>query len=181
MQTRKEQVSELQIEISPLDQKDIEQFDPILSEHVINRMTNLVEEGEIADIKRYMAGAADEEGRTRQYLVAKGVDDKVYGCMAISEPDADMKKHFQTNGNEVELLNAFVSSALFRGGGIGRKLFEAVCDLAKSQGKTALLINSGPRYAKSWGFYDKVTDEDKGFIVEKYGKGGDAKTWIKYL
>lgn len=182
MQSPKEFVSNLQIEISPLDADDIERFDPILREHVRDRQTGEIQEDEIADIKRYMAGGADKEGRIRQYLVAKGANGHVYGCMAISEPDIDMKRHFNVTGeHEVELLNAFVSSEILRGGGVGRKLFEAVCDLARSQGKTTLLINSGPRYMKSWGFYDKMTDGDRGFIAEKYGKKGDAKTWIKAL
>jgi predicted N-acetyltransferase YhbS len=182
MQTTKELVSNLQIEITLLDPSDIEKFDQILREHARDRQTGEIQEDEIADIKRYMAGGMDKEGRIRQYLVAKGANGQAYGCMAISEPDSDMKRHFNITGeNESELLNAFVSSEVFRGGGVGKQLFEAICNLAKSQGKTTLLIHSGPRYKNSWGFYDRFTDSSTGFLVEKYGKGGDAKTWTKRL
>ncbi len=179
----KEVISEHTIEINPLVEADIEQLVPILKQHVRSRLTGELEEGEIADIQNYMRGGKDEdEGRVRKYLVAKDETGKVWGCMAYSTPDKDMVAYFGVNDDKsVELLNAFVDKDVFRGGGVGRKLFEAICAAAKSEEKKELLINSGPRYRHSWGFYTHLCGENTGMIVEKYGKGGDAMTWRKTL
>ncbi len=166
------------VEIGPLKESDIEQFEPILMAHVRDRSTGEILTSEIDEIKGYMRGAEDEEGRIRKYLVARDRSGIILGCMAYAVPDLDMIKHFQPeNPNEViELLNAFVSPEVFRGGGVGRKLLKAVVEAGKRSGKKLLVINSGPRYRKSWGFYDKFA-EQSGFIKNKYGEGGDAMTW----
>ena len=178
----KEVVSQLNVQILPLNEGDIQQLEPILLQHVKNRLTDEIEYGEIEEIKDCTRGGKDSHGRVRKYLVAKDESGKVWGCMGYAEPDPDMKKHFGVDGSrETELLNTFVASEMFRGGGIGRKLFEAVCETVKKGGKEVLLINSGPRYQKSWGFYDKMGCEPCGFIIGKYGLDGDAKTWRKVL
>lgn len=180
----KERVAQLGITISPLVESDIEALDPILRQHVRDRDTGKIVEKEIANIKRCMRGLpGEDEDRIRKYLVAKTADGRVVGCMAYSSPDGDMVRHFRDidSTQAAELLNAFVDSGLFRGGGIGKKLFDAVCDVVKAEDKKYLLINSGPRYRGSWGFYDRVCSENRGFITEKYGKDGDANTWIKFL
>ncbi len=103
--------------------------------------------------------------------------------MAYSSPDPDMVEHFgiESPDKTAELLNAFVSPEVFRGGGVVRKMFEAIYDDAKQNGKDLLVVHSGPRYKLSWGFYDKMCGENQGMIVEKYGKGGEAMTWKKEL
>lgn len=183
MPSRQELVSQMQIEVTPLVESDIDQFDSILRQHVWDRYTRQILEEEIASIKGYMGGKTDEYGRRRQYLVAKTSSGKVVGCMAFSSPDPDMVAHFfDTDPEEsVELLSAFVDRQVYRGGGVGHQLFESICNTAKSEGKKYLLVHSGPRYKASWGFYDHLCDENRGFIVEKYGKGGDANTWLKRL
>ena len=129
-----------------------------------------------------MRGGTDEYGRIRKYIVARDETGKVWGCMAYSTPDPDMVAHFQIGSDSAtELLNAFVSSEIFRGGGVGKKLFDVICDAAKLEGYKSLVINSGPRYKKSWGFYDKMCEGNSGLIVEKYGKGGDAMTWRREI
>lgn len=180
---KKELTSQLQIEVKPLEEKDIDLFDPILRQHVRDRDTGKILEDEIIEIKEFMRGASDKYGRTRKYLVAKSSTGQIIGCMAYSVMDSDMIKHFSDLpfSETAELLNAFVDSEVFRGGGVGRKLFESICQTAKSEGKKYLAINSGPRYKESWGFYEHVCDENRGMIVEKYGPGGDANTWIKRL
>ncbi|MBU0975027.1 hypothetical protein KKD03_04995 [Patescibacteria group bacterium] len=183
MSSKQELVSRMQIEVTPLIEPDIDQFDSILRQHVWDRYTRQILEDEIASIKGYMRGEADEYGRKRKYIVAKTPSGQVVGCMAFSSPDPDMVTHFHDIDPEesVELLNAFVDSKVFRGGGVGRKLFEGICNTAKAEGKKYLLVHSGPRYKASWGFYDHLCDENRGFIVEKYGRGGDANTWLKRL
>jgi predicted N-acetyltransferase YhbS len=167
------------VEVLELIEPDIEKLMPILIEHVKDRNTHEVLWDEISDIKSYMKGKKDNNDRTRRYLVAKDETGKVWGCMAYSTPDPDMIKHFNISkvDDAAELLNAFVSSEVFRGGGIGKRIFEAICNDAKERGKRVLVIHSGPRYKKSWGFYDKMCGENHGFILVKYGKGGDAMTW----
>lgn len=177
----REQIGPIEVRIETLAEADIAQLEPILTEHVKDRDTAEVLLGEINEIMEYMCGSKDEYGRIRTYFVAKDFTGKVLGCMAFSEPDLDMFKHFATTSEEsAELLNAFVASDV-QGQGVGGKLFNAVCDEARKEGKRQILINSGPRYKDSWGFYDKVCDENCGFIIGKYGEGGDAKTWRKRL
>lgn len=178
----KEQISPNHIKIEALQENDIILLEPILREHVRDRDTGEILLDEINNIKNYMKGQKDDNGRLRKYFVAKDVEGNILGCMAYSEPDPDMIEHFQTTPDDsVEILNAFVSTEVYRGGGIGRKLFNVICQEAKSQGKKQLLVHSGPRYKDSWGFYDNMCDESCGFLIEKYGKGGDAKTWKKVI
>lgn len=180
--TTKERLIHTEISILPLVEEDIPYLEPILRQHVRDRNTGVIVEEELQAIKEYMLGALDECGRKRSYLVAKTAEGEVLGCMAYAVPDPDMLAHFQADpGNSVELLNAFVDQEVYRGSGVGRKLFEAVCQEAKSSGMTQLLIHSGPRYKASWGFYDKMCGENQGMLIEKYGQGGDAMTWKKAL
>lgn len=180
---KKELVSHLQIEISPLDPSDIEHFDPILRRFVRDRDTGQIVETEIQNIKKYMAGGIDQEyGRTRKYFVAKTQDGRILGCMALTTPDPDMVRHFNTTPEEsIELVNAFVDPEFYRGGGIGRRLFEHLCVQAHSAGKKFLILNSGPWYKDSWGFYDRMCDQNCGFIIGKFGPDGNANTWLKRL
>ncbi|MDO8621221.1 MAG: GNAT family N-acetyltransferase [Candidatus Levybacteria bacterium] len=176
-----EQAKIINVEIHPLGENDIAQLEPILIQHVRSDAGEILL-NEIDDIKRYMKGGQDQYGRTRTYFVAKDETGKVLGCTAYSQPDPDMLRHFNTTPElSIELLNNFVSGEVFRGGGIGRKLFTAVCNEAKKLGKKQLVLNSGPRYKASWGFYDRVCDESYGFLPDKFGKGRHAKTWKKAL
>lgn len=181
--SQKERPSQLQVEIRPLQESDIDQFEPILTAHVWDRRTDEVLTDEIEAIKGYMRGEKDEYGRVRTYIVAKDQAGKVIGCMAYAIPDPDMVKHFQLENPEdsIELLNAFVSPDVFRGSGVGRQLLAAICEAGRQEAKKQLLIHSGPRYQESWGFYDKMTDEHTGYIENKYGEGRHAKTWRKEL
>ena len=180
---KKELVNQYHVEVSSLIENDIEELERILRQHVRNSDTREIIESEISDIKGYMRGNTDDYHRKRKYLVARTSDGRPIGCMAYSSPDQDMIVHFFdiSDKDSVELLNAFVDDEIFRGGGVGKKLFEEVCNSAKLDGKKDLLIHSGPRYEMSWPFYDKMCDESRGFISDKYGPGKDAKTWLKHL
>jgi hypothetical protein len=161
---------------------DVIFLEPVLRQHVRDLVTGEVVESEVAAIQDYMRGGADNEERKRHFLVAHNVDGNPIGCMAVSEPDREMKIHFNTNADEsLELLNVFVDSAHLGGKGVGKALFMAACDYAFRLGTRCLLVNSGPRYKNSWGFYDRVCDSSHGFIEHKYGEGRHAKTWRKVL
>ena len=142
---KKELTSQLQIEIKPLEEKGIDLFDPILRQHIRDRVTGEILNQEITEVKGYMRGKKDDYGRTRKYFVAKSSDGRIIGCMAYTVMDPDMVKHFSDiNPQEaVELVNAFVDSQVFRGGGVGRKLFDALCASASSEHKKYLTVNLG--------------------------------------
>jgi len=140
----------LSFSITALQEGDIDLLAPILEQHVKDRDTGVILKDEIKEIKGFMNGEKDGEGRIRKYFVAKTPEGKV-------------------------------ASENFRGAGIGKALFNKICEDAKEDGNDLLVVHSGPRYTLSWGFYDKMCDESCGFISEKYGKGGDAKTWKKAL
>jgi predicted N-acetyltransferase YhbS len=177
-----EKTRKLQIKIASLERQDIEELNTILIANVRDETTGEVIFGEVETIENYMGGGEDEYQRARKYLVAKDETGRVVGCAAYAEPDPDMVKHFNLEeaGRTIELLNMFVSSQVL-GKGVGRKLFEAVCKAVRDLGKEQLVVNSGPRYKNSWGFYDRVCDQSCGFLTGKYGSGRDAKTWKKKL
>ena len=81
----------------------------------------------------------------------------------------------------LELLNVFVHRDFMRTKGIGRSLLAAVVEEAKAARAIGLLVNSGPRYLSSWGFYDRIFDADHGMLVDYYGTGRHAKVWSKLL
>ena len=167
-----------------LEERDIATLDAILREHVRDLHSGAVVDSEVQAIQGYMQGAMDDAGRVRRYLVACEENEagKVVGCMALSVPDHRMTQHF---GNDaafaVELLNAFVASSHLHGKGVGRQLFTAMCTSGAADGARYLLVNSGPRYRRSWAFYDRVCDSSHGFIDDYYGEGRHAKTWKKAL
>jgi GNAT superfamily N-acetyltransferase len=183
MPSKSELISPNIIQVQPLQLADVEKLDPVLRQHVHIRGTDKVDEFEIEEIKSYMKGEPDDKGRHRQYFVAKSVDGSVLGCMSYANMSPGMARHFSDLDfhETVQLLNAFVDEAVFRGQGVGRKLFETICNVARSEGKNYLTVNSGLRYQDSWGFYDKMCDEDRGILINKKNPLRNAKTWLKRL
>lgn len=184
MVNKSELISQNLIEVSPLKIDDIEKLDSILKQHVHQRDNNeIVDETEISNIKYYMRGNPDKKGRYRKYFVAKSIDGSVLGCMAYSNMTPGMTAHFRdiNFGSTVQLLNAFVDSQVYQGGGVGKKLFKTICNDAKAKGKKYLTVNSGLRYQDSWGFYDKMFDENRGLLINKLNPARNANTWLKKL
>lgn len=170
------------VAIRELRREDLPAIEAILREHVRDSATQQVIEGEVTAILGYMKGEPDTEGRSRKYLVATDSHGWLIGVVATSTPDARMCEHLKVEEKSSrELLNAFVTTRHFRGSGVGRKLFDAACEAARKEGASELVVNSGRRYIKSWGFYDKVCDSSAGFIKDYFGEGRDAKTWRKRL
>lgn len=172
--------------VRTLASRDIDTLEPVLREHVRDLHSGAVVDSEVAAIKTYMQGAADEDGRSRSYLVVVDGDDKAIACMALAVPERRMAAHFaevlqDDVDRSVELLNAFVASAHLGGKGVGRMLLTAICALGAAQGAHTLLVNSGPRYRHSWAFYDRVCDSSHGLIDDYYGLGRHAQTWKKAL
>lgn len=161
---------------------DLPHLDVVLREHVRDLHTGRIVESEIASIKAHMAGDADDEGRHRSYLVACDPSGSPVACMGLSRPDARMSAHVSMHAPDaLELLNVFVRRDFMRVKGIGRSLLSAVYEEAKAAGASRLLVNSGPRYLASWGFYDRMFDGAHGMLIDYYGTGRHAKVWSKVL
>ena len=180
-----EKVTGVQISISPLSPEDIPLLKPILYEHIRNRISSEEREPDVEEIEAvlgYMQGKPDDLGRVRIYFVAKDDTGQVLGCMAIVDPDPQTVISCGVErGKTAELVNAFVSSNFYRGKGVGRKLFEEICAEAVRRGKKYLVLDSGPRYEDSWGFYDKMMDRRGEPLINRYGENLHSKTWIKEL
>lgn len=162
---------------------DIHQLEPILRQHVRDRDTGEIVEKEVKDIFDYMHGKLDKYFRRRIYFVAVDNAGKVLGCMAYSAPEPAMKTHFSFDPVifvTAELLNAFVDRDSMYSG-VGRALFDAICADLRTQDYNVLVVNSGPRYKKSWSFYDAMGCSRAGYIAKLYGEGGDAMTWKKLI
>lgn len=83
-----------------------------------------------------MCGEKDKFGRIRKYFVAKDNKQNILGCVWITDPEPIMLSHFSTTSDKsIELVNAFVSNSVFRGGGVGKALFNAACNFAKEKNK----------------------------------------------
>jgi len=166
-----------------LKEPDIAALDAILRDHVRDLHSGAIVDSEIQAIHGYMQGMPDETGRGRRYQVVSDDEGRVLGCMALARPESRMAQHFgaAVAGTAVELLNAFVASSHLHGKGVGRLLFSRLCEMGATEGAAYLLVNSGPRYRRSWGFYDRVCDSSHGFIDDYYGAGRHAKTWMKAL
>ncbi|MCP1573966.1 hypothetical protein RB25_26020 [Herbaspirillum rubrisubalbicans] len=161
---------------------DLPHLDVVLREHVRDLHTGQIVESEIASIKAHMEGGADDEGRYRSYLVACDPAGLPVACMGLSRPDARMSAHVaMTAPDALELLNVFVRRDFMQTKGIGRSLLSAVYEEATAAGASRLLVNSGPRYLASWGFYDHMFDKDHGMLIDYYGTGRHAKVWSKVL
>lgn len=122
------------------------------------------------------------KGGNSRYLVAETLDGRVVGMMGlVPEPKPEVKQHATTE-RPVELVRAYVDQD-FRGGqGVGTALIRGIEKLAKSQGATEILLDSGPRYKESGhGFYDKQGYQRIGVNKDFYGEGGDAVVWQKLL
>jgi hypothetical protein len=168
--------------VRPLASGDIASLEPILREHIRDLLTGAVVEDEVRAVLGYMRGAPDALGRIRTYQVACDASGQAIACMALAEPDPVMSRHLALDGAEaVELLNAFVSAGHGLRKGVGRGLFEASCALGRMRNASCLVVNSGPRYKHSWGFYDRVCDASHGCIAHYYGPSRHAKTWKKDL
>ena len=169
-------------QVRPLHQDDITSLTLILREHIRDLHSGDIVEAEVQAVISYMHGMLDALGRTRCYLVAVDHGGQVLGCMAMAKPDPKMSRHLTTGDTPtVELLNAFVNNRYLRGQGVGLALFSALCEVAATDGAHYLIVNSGPRYRNSWGFYDRVCDSSHGFIENYYGTSRHAKTWKKKL
>lgn len=181
MTNHHETTGNFKVEVTPLTPDDIVQLEPIIRQHVRGMDDDIVDEEEVTAILGYMSGGLDSQLRQRNYFVAKDQEGKVLGCVGLTSPESALVEIYAVpHYCSGELVNLFVDTNA-QGKGVGKQLFNALCTLAREKGYQQILLDSGPRYQKSWPFYDKICDQSAGVIADKYGEGYHAKTWIKYL
>jgi len=162
------------------EERDIEPVRSILADWVKDPETGAVLTEEIDEIIGELSKSLVGESSS-QFMVAEALDGSVLGLARIS-PVSEKVKQFAQSNNPVELFNLYVAAGQNKGKGVGTALFEAVQSLAREQGYTEVMLNSGPRYKESgWGFYEKVIGPPAGAMKDYYGPGYDAMVWRKEL
>ncbi|KKR63108.1 hypothetical protein A2210_02745 [Candidatus Woesebacteria bacterium RIFOXYA1_FULL_40_18] len=160
---------------------DLDSLRPILSTWIKDRDTGETLPGEVEEDLEIMGDSAQGKN-DRKYFVAEDVEGKVIGVIGFKNPDPRMLKYCQTS-NPAELVNAYVSADQRAGKGAGKALVAKLEAEAIKEGRTEIVLNSGPRYKETgWGFYDKLPGYQRVRIaVGYYGEGGDAPVWRKEL
>ena len=117
----------------------------------------------------------------RTYLIARRESGVAVGMMGLQElPEEDSMRDFGATDNPAEIINAYVDPRS-RGEHVGRSLVAGLESLARQARFTELIVNSGPRYAKTGhGFWNRVF-EYVGAAENYYGKGYAAEVWHKVL
>ena len=76
-----------------------------------------------------------------------------------------------------EIVNMFVSSSAYHGGGIGKQLFNTACHALKKENKVYTVLDCGIRYKENWSFFEHVGCVSCGIIPNKYGPGWHTKVF----
>ena len=162
-----------------VEQEDIPQIRKILSEWIKDPLTGEILIGEIDEVLLKISDSVSAPG-DREYIVAEDESGNILGLMGLREPEDALLK-LATTANPIELVNAYVSSDK-KGQGIGKLLLEKIQEIAKNNGHTEIILNSGPRYRESaWSFYDKQFGNRIGELKDYYGPGLSAPVWHKVL
>jgi hypothetical protein len=141
---------------------------------------SVIEEEVDQDLYTMRSSLWNETGKS--FFVAEDVDGRIVGVMGLSSPAQSMKPFARTE-DPIELITAYVSPKDRMVRGVGRALVIRLEKEAKIQGKTEIILNSGPRYEKTgWGFYDRLEGFERvGQARNMYGPGFHAQVWSKIL
>ncbi len=165
--------------IRSVQASDVPALRPILEQWIRHPETEALLEEEVVDV----LGSVEEsikDANGRKYVVAEDTDGSVVGMMGLDTPGQAMRA-LAASENPAELINAYISPAA-RGAGVGKALVTQLEGIARTSGKTELLVNSGPRYRETgWGFWTKMFGEPASALVDYYGPGYDAMVWRKPL
>jgi L-amino acid N-acyltransferase YncA len=160
----------------PVRPEDTQALRPILEQWVRDSETHELLSEEVESILSQIEESS--QGDTgRHYLVAQDGNGTIAGIIGLTEPDEDMKAYAKTE-HPLELVNFFANQ---KGQGAGKLLMAALEQQAVQEGATELVVNSGPRYEDSWGFYDHVLGPRVAMMKDKYGPGRDAAVWRKEI
>lgn len=160
---------------------DTEGVKLILADHVVD--PNGVRKDEIDEIIHQMLHGRDRDNREIIHLVAHDKAGNVIGCIGYSLIADEVLRELYGVETEIagEILHLFVSKDVYRGGGVGTRLFSAVCQELSQRGKLIALFDVGIRYRDSWGFFDQIGAMPGKLIPDRYGPGIHAKTWQMVL
>jgi predicted N-acetyltransferase YhbS len=167
----------LPVTTRPYRPEDRDAVEAILREWVKNPDTGEPIEEEIRDILDTRMSAYEYS-----YVVAE-VNGEVVGIGGYRPlpTDSPMWLYAETS-HPAELNNGYVRSDVRAGQGVGTAIHEARWKMAKQQGHTEVLFNSGPRYKDSGhGFHTKTYGPPVGVLKDFYGAGNDAPVWRKKL
>jgi len=154
--------------------ESVEKMLDIASKWVLSEGKVIMEE--IESISQRIKGKADKDFI---YYILKS-EGNIYGYCALCKPEKDMERYVQTS-NPIELVNVFLDPNE-RGKGYGVKMLNEVFEIAKADGYSEVLWNSGPRYEKTaWDFYDKLVGPREFAENNYYGEGSHAPIWRKTL
>jgi ribosomal protein S18 acetylase RimI-like enzyme len=155
-----------------------EELRDVLLSAVVNPLTREPVMDEIEDILA-LVPTTDAEMAKKYTVVAKRAgQDAIIGMMSLKEPDKVIRS-FATGSNPVEITNAYASS---RQRGIGSALLSHLEDKAQQDGRSEIVLVSGPRFRLSgWPFWRRKYGEPVG-IAEHYFEGAyDGMVWRKSL
>jgi len=118
--------------------------------------------------------------KKKHYYVALGSEGEILGMMGFASPSIEMVE-YTTSDNSIEFINAYVDSKK-RGLGVGKILASYLEQEAKLMGYKEIIVNSGPRYAKTgWSFWNSLYGEPVAISKDLYGPGLDAPVWRKSI
>lgn len=162
-----------------LTEGDLASLRPILEDAVRDSDTKELLAREVEDFLGHMLASSRGEG-SRRYVVAETLGGQVAGVMGLVPPSEELRAYAETE-RPIEVVNAYVAETQGRRG-VGRALLGSLEVMARQQGFTELIVNSGPRYEeKGWKFWTKLFGEPVAEIKNAYGEGRDAKVWRKKL
>ncbi|HMS50287.1 MAG TPA: GNAT family N-acetyltransferase [Candidatus Saccharibacteria bacterium] len=165
--------------IRPVQTDDLPALRPILEQCMVQHETGILQENEVIEaldsVEQSLQGA-----NSRQYVVAEDTAGVVVGMMGLDVPEGAMQELAATE-NPAEIVNAYVSADT-RFSGTGKALVARLEETARAEGRTELLVNSGPRYEKSgWRFWTSMFGEPIHELKDYYGPGYRAMVWRKPL
>lgn len=121
-----------------------------------------------------------ESSPSSRFWVAADAESSVIGTIGLRPPSQEMLT-FSQGHRPGELVHAFIKKGS-QERGTGTLLVNNLEAVAKRTGYDEVLVNSGPRYADSWGFYDQLKGfERRGTAKDFYGQGQHARVWGKLL
>lgn len=166
--------------VRPARAEDGSAVEAILRDWVRNPIDSQVIESEVGEILQTLSDSLAGTSQDK-FLVAENIEGRVVGVARLSPVSKEVLKFAQTE-RPIELFNLYVAAGQNRGKGVGSALFNALKAEARAEGKTEILLNSGPRYKESgWGFYEKTIGPAAGVLKDHYGPGYDAMVWRQEL